>query len=240
MRFKNKNKNRTDELVAFKYPYSIIAEQFRTLRTLSLRLVREKNLKSILVTSATSLEGKSFVASNLAVSIAQGMDNHVLLVDADIRKPNIDKFFNLKSKDGLSDFLFAERALDELIQPTGIPKLSVLTSGPPHNNPSELLASNRMKDFVQEVKDRYEDRYTIIDSAPVLPISDSVALAEQVDCIILVIKAGLTEKKLVRDTIEILGRKKILGVVFNCCQTQPKAYHEYYQTYIAHLTSKTK
>jgi capsular exopolysaccharide synthesis family protein len=174
------------------------------------------------------LEGKSFVASNLAVSIARDFDKHVLLVDADVKKPTLHEIFKTESKIGLTDYLMnGHHNLVDLIQ-TGIrSKLSFLSAGSFHDNSSELLASQKMQQLMKEVKDRYDDRYIIFDSPPA-QISETLALANFVDGVLLVVKAADTAKKLVKKTVAVLGRDKILGVVLNQCDVTPKEYYKYY------------
>ena len=223
------SKNRKDDLFTLHKPDSMISESFKSIRTRLLSITKEQNIKTILVTSALPEEGKSFFASNLAVSIANGLDQHVLLVNADFRKPSLDVIFNIDSKLGLSDYLVNENHhLTELIQKTEIPKLSYLPAGSSYERSSELLASEAMKLLVLEMKYRYEDRYIIFDSPPVRK-SETLSLIDKIDGIILIVRAGKTDKKLIREAAEITGMKKNIGVILNRFNLKESPYHKYYK-----------
>jgi capsular exopolysaccharide synthesis family protein len=191
-------------------------------------LTDDENKRTILITSSQPYEGKSFIASNLAVSIAQGFEKHVILVDADLKHPSLQKIFNLKSKEGLSDFIINEKLeLSNLIHKTMVSKLSVLTAGTCYENSSEILSSELMRLFIQELKYRYSDRYVIIDSPPA-KISETLALVNQVDGVILVVKTGKTDINLVKNICENIGREKIIGIVMNYYKQNIKNYYSYY------------
>jgi exopolysaccharide/PEP-CTERM locus tyrosine autokinase len=181
----------------------------------------------IMVTSAVPGEGKSFISSNLAISIAQNIDEHVLLMDCDLRLPSIHNRFRFESKTGLSDYLTGNVPLSSLLVKVGIDKLSILPGGKPPANPSELLSSDKMTQLLEEVRARYEDRYIIIDSAPPQLTAESSALARQVDGIVLVINYGKTKRELVADLLEIIGKEKIIGVVFNRFNLRSSTYYGY-------------
>ena len=118
----------------------------------------------LLVTSALPGEGKSFVASNLALTIAQNIDKHVLLIDCDMRRPTVHRIFGYENLPGLSNYLLGDATLPELLIRTGNNHLSILPGGPAPSNPAELVSSNRMLALLREVRSRYDDRYIIIDS----------------------------------------------------------------------------
>ncbi len=202
-------------LVTMIKPRSFEAEQFRMLRTSILFPVSGNAPRSIMVTSAVPGEGKSFVSANLAVSIAYYVDKYVLLMDCDMRLPHINKYFGLGDAPGLSEYLSEGVPLSSLIVKSDVDKLSILPGGRPPPNPSELLASRRMSELLDEVETRFSDRYIIIDSPPPLLTSESSAIARQVDGIVIVVKYGHTAKSMVKELIDALGREKILGVVFN-------------------------
>jgi exopolysaccharide/PEP-CTERM locus tyrosine autokinase len=212
-------------------PNSIISECFKSLRTRFFELLITKNIRTILVTSSQPSEGKTFISSNLAVSIGKSFDRHVLLIDADFKRPCLHEMFNIRSKEGLSDFLLNDRyQLSDLIFRTEIPKLSVLTTGYCYENSSELLSSELMKLFVQEVKYRYDDRYIIFDTPPA-SISETLALAGKVDAVLLVVRAGKTSRRAVKKTIDTIGREKTIFVVLNYCSADLKRYYNYYKFY---------
>lgn len=219
-----RNKREEDLFTLFR-PNSVISEHFKVTRTILMSML--KGMKTILVTSSLPLEGKSFVASNLALSIASGLDKYVLLVDADLRKPVQQQIFKINSELGLADYLVNEKhQLIDLIQKTPVQKLSLLPAGSGYENSSELLSSELMTLFVQEVKYRYDDRYIIIDAPPAY-ISEPLALAEKVDCVLLVVRAGKTDRKLVQETAKNIGMHKIIGVFLNHCDMKKTAYYGY-------------
>lgn len=202
-------------LITLLKPHSYEAEQFKMLRTGLLFPSSGEPARSIMVTSALPGEGKSFVAANLAVSIAQNINEYVLLMDCDLRKPTIQRYFGFGNVPGMSDYLALGKSLSTLLIKTGLNKLTILPGGKPPHNPSELLSSNKMSELLNEVKKRYSDRYVIIDSSPPKLTAETIALAKQVDGILIVVKFGSTAREAVRDLIQSLGKEKILGVIVN-------------------------
>lgn len=217
-------------LVTVYTPHSIESEQFRMLKNNI--LFPEKGLppKNIMVTSASPGEGKTFVATNLAATIAQNIDEYVLLIDCDLRAPFVHKVFGLDDPPGLSEYLTRAQPLSSLLVKTFLEKLTLLPSGTIPPNPSELLSSEQMRRLLSEVKSRYKDRYVIIDTPPPYLTSETNALARHVDGIILVVSQGKTRKKEIENIIEIYGKEKIIGVVQNFARKKPGygyGYHKY-------------
>jgi len=203
-------------LVTVAHPHSPASEQFRLLKNNILFPEKGNPPKTIMVTSASPHEGKSFVAANLAVSIAQGIDEYVLLMDCDLRAPTIHTFFGFEGKEGgLSDYLTNTIPLPSVLKKASVNKLTVLTAGQIPSNPSELLSSDQMRRLLHEVKLRYNDRYIIIDTPPPYITSETNAIARFVDGIILVVRQGKTRIKEVADILDIYGSEKVLGVVMN-------------------------
>ena len=169
-----------------------------------------------MITSAIPGDGKSFVAANLSVSIAQGVEEHVLLMDCDMRRSSVHLKFGFRGEiPGLSEYLSEGIPLASLLKKTIVDKLTILPGGATPHNPAELLSSQSMQKLIKEVKDRYSDRYIIVDSPPPQLTAETTALAKYIDGIIVVVKYGSTPKHLVTDLIENLGREKIIGVVMN-------------------------
>ena len=220
-------------LVALINPNSFEAEQFKLLRTNLLFPVSGKPRRTIMITSAVPGEGKSFVAANLAVSIAQGINEHVLLMDCDMRMPSIHRSFGFGNVYGLSDYLANGASLSSSLLKTKVEKLTILPGGKPQHNAAELLSSEKMSQLLAEVKTRYPDRYIIIDSPPPKLTAESSAIARQVDGIILVVKYGSTNREIVSDLINIIGKEKILGVIINWFDMRSSSYYGYgkYNTY---------
>jgi protein-tyrosine kinase len=202
-------------LVSLFQPVSLGAEQFRRLRTHVLKLNISDPPKTIMVTSATAGEGKTFVAANLAAGIAHDLHFHALLVDCDLRNPSLSHWFGVQNGHGLSDYLVGRGQLSELLMKTEMEKLSLLTGGSAQEKPAELIGSRKMEALVNELKSRYNDRYIIFDATPLLATTEPEVLARLVDGILIVVRAGVTPRETVKQAIASLDPKKILGFVLN-------------------------
>jgi exopolysaccharide/PEP-CTERM locus tyrosine autokinase len=216
------------QLVSFYQPKSLGAEQFRKLRTYLLQLNIQGPPKTIMVTSATSGEGKTIVAANLAAGLARELHAHALLVDCDLRIPSLANLFGFSNGLGLSDYLRDGRKIADLLLKTGIEKLGLLPGGSVPENPTELVGSKKMEDLVQELKSRYNDRYVIFDSTPLLATSESEVLSKLVDGIIIVVRAGVTPRETVKQAISSLEKEKILGFVLNHLEFRSRGLHSRY------------
>ena len=219
------------KLVVCSAPGSVEAENFKILKGQILFTKNGTKPRTIMVTSALPGEGKTFTAANLAVSLAQGINEYALLVDCDFRRPSLHKMLGYSNKGGLQDYLTGQSDLSDLLIQTRTKKLSLLTAGMSTINSSELLSSSIMKDLFEEFKARYQDRYIIIDTSPAHRVSEVNVLAKYVDGIILVVRAGLAPKEIIKKCIENLGKQKILGVIFNAYDAPQKAYDKYYKNY---------
>ncbi len=215
----------SSDLVVIHEPGSLISEEFRFLRSRIIRGNGHSQIKTILITSCLQGEGKSFVSANLAATIAKGLDEYVLLVDADLRRSSIHRLYGLDYvKRGLSTYLYSEEPLEDLLCKTSIDKLTILPAGEDAPMPSELLSSNRMKELVGEVRDRYPDRYVIFDSSPVELTPETFVLAGEVDAIYLVVRCAHTPRELVKNTIEKFDRNRFKGIIFNGYENKKKYY----------------
>jgi exopolysaccharide/PEP-CTERM locus tyrosine autokinase len=201
--------------VSLSQPGSLAAEQFRKLRTYLLRLKILEPIRTIMVTSATSGEGKSFVSTNLAISIARDLQSNALLLDCDLRNPTLSKWLGFQNGKGLSDYLKGNGNFSGLLMKTEVEKLSVVTAGTIQDNPVELLGSRKMEALVHELKSNYKDWYMIFDSTPLLATAEPGVLAKIVDGIIVVVKAGQTSRESVKKAIASLEKEKLLGFVLN-------------------------
>lgn len=206
-------------LVAWNAPNSYEAEQFRILKTKLLFPISGKAARSIMVTSGFRGVGKSFVSANLAVSIAQSIDQHVLLMDCDMRKPSLHKIFGYGDVHGLSDHLANDAQLSELLLKTMLPKLTLFPAGPSPPNPAELLISNKMKNLLDELWERYDDRYIVIDAPPSRIMAETNAIARKIDAVILVVKYGETPSESIVELIDAIGKDKIASVFINQCNS---------------------
>jgi len=218
-------------LVSFMESDSLAAECFKMLRVMILTTNPGSTPRTIMVTSAQPMEGKTIVAANLAISIAQGINEYVLLVDCDLRRPSMGTIFGLNAGEGICEYLEKGTSLTPYLMKTPIKKLSLLPAGKPPSNPSELLSSEKMRRLVEELRGRYEDRYIIFDGAPAQYASETTFLTSMVDTVLLVVRSGTSAKDQILETVEKIGRKKILGVVFNASNESAKDYSNYYRYY---------
>lgn len=214
-------------LIAKLNPRSPISEQYRTIRTNLQFSSVDKELQSIVVTSSGPSEGKSMTAANLAIVYAQ-QGKKVLLVDADLRKPTVHYTFRLDNFNGLSNVLVGDMTLTSVVEPGDVENLHVLTSGPIPPNPSELLASKRFQEMLEEAKQTYD--IVIFDTPPVLAVTDAQILANLVDGSILVIRSKKTEIEAAQKSVDILkaANGKLLGTVLNGREKKEHTYYYYY------------
>ena len=222
------------ELIPHTDARSPISEAYRALRT-SLLLASASSPKVIVITSSFAREGKTTTSVNLATVLAQ-MGKPVLLLDADLRRPRLQKVFHGKMNLGLVNYLAANIPLEDIIQPTEVPNLSVVLSGPIPPNPSELLASDRMKHLIEEVRSKFA--YVIFDSPPVLAVTDAIVLAAGADGVVLCVHGGKTPREHVQRSAERLRQANIpvLGAILNNLDlhqygyTYRKSYYDYYES----------
>jgi capsular exopolysaccharide synthesis family protein len=219
------------ELISFRKPRSTISESYRSLRTSIMFTAVEHPRKTILFTSSVPQEGKTTTAINTAIVMAQAGERTILL-DADLRQPRIEKTFNLSVKHGMTDILAGSESIDEVIHHSDIDNLDIIACGALPPNPSELLGSKKMDTLLDELKHRY-DR-VIIDTPPVLAVTDAVVLSGKVDGAVVVVKANETNRNAVLKTKEFLSSIQtahVLGTVLNMVETGRSGGHYYYYKY---------
>lgn len=216
------------KLITRANPKSFVSEQYRTVRTNITFSVPDKELQTLVFTSASPGEGKSTTASNLAFTFASE-GKRVLLIDADMRKPTVHYTFHLTNTLGLSNLLTRKAALQDVIKDSGTDNLHIITCGPIPPNPAELLGSKTMDQVLEELKKVYD--LIIFDAPPVLAVTDSQILANKCEGTVIVISAGSTEKESVIKTIDLLSSSKahIIGTVLNNFKLGKE--HNYYQYY---------
>jgi len=202
-------------LITFVEPGSVIAEQFRKLKTKIHRLKASTSLKTIMITSPMHNEGKSFTSANLGVSLARDIHNRVLLIDCDLRNRGLTKDFDLENERGLSEYIQGGAELQTLVKETGIERLRILPAGMAESNPADLIASNKMKVFLKELNSQTETEFVIIDSTPILATTEPEVLSSLVDGVIIVVRAGVTSRETVEQALVSLEPEKILGAVLN-------------------------
>ena len=222
------NEKMDRNLVSLFNPQSFEAEQFKILRSNLLYPVTGNPPRSVMITSPMPGEGKSFVAANLAISVALNINRHVLLMDCDLRRPSVHSRFGFEDVPGLSDYLSNGVPLSDLLLRTSVDKLTILPGGQPPDNPSELLSSERMSELLAEATERYPDRLIILDSPPPALTAETSVLARWVDGVIIVIKHGKTPRDGVSNVIDNLGKEKIIGAVMNNFEVYSSRYYGKY------------
>ncbi len=217
-------------------PTSPAAESYRSLRT-SLQFARqEQQLRSLVLTSPGVGEGKTATLANLGVVFAQAGER-VLLVSCDLRRPRIGSFFGLEEHEGLTSVLLGQRTLEQTLLPVpDIDRLSLLPAGPVPPNPAELLNSARALDIFMRLRDQYD--LVLIDSPPVLPVTDAAILSQYADATLMLAAAGQTRRADLHRAVEKLDQvgAKILGTVLNKVSKQTGTYYGYTYSYKAYRT----
>lgn len=221
------------EFIVAKKPDSIPSESFRALRTrVQFSRVDSESLKTILITSSAPSEGKTMICTNLAGSFAFS-NKKTIIIDCDLRKPRIHSFFKTNRYPGLVDYLFGQVPFEEIVRQSEIPDLSYITAGTIPPNPSEILESSRMKDFLAEMREKYD--YILLDSPPIIAVTDSEIIARYADATALVVSANTTETELLIRALEIIQQDNInfIGAILNnfVYKSSYGSYYKYYYYY---------
>jgi len=217
----------TPVLVAAADPHAPASEAYRSLRTSVQFLGLDDPIKLLQFTSATAAEGKTTTLANLAVSMAEA-GSRVLVVCCDLRKPRIHEFFGLDNTVGFTSVLVGDTDIDQAVQEVaGTPRLSLLASGPKPPNPAELLSSARVEKLFDWLRSAYD--IVLVDSPPVLPVTDAAVLARYADATVLVATAGVTGRKELARSVETLAsvQAKLVGAVLNGTAGDGAYYYRY-------------
>lgn len=215
-------------LVVSSKPNSVVSEQFRTIRTNIQFAMIDKDLKSLVVTSAGPGSGKSIVSANLAATFASE-DKRVLLVDADLRKPTVHKTFRVRNNDGLTTLLTDRHVkIEDMIYPTHVNGLFALTSGVIPPNPAELLNSKRMNELMKELEEVFD--LIIYDMPPIIAVTDAQVMASKADGTIFVLPKGQATKEEALKSKELLElvNANVIGAIFNRVEKSSDSYYYYY------------
>ncbi|MHB8077042.1 CpsD/CapB family tyrosine-protein kinase [Desulfosporosinus fructosivorans] len=225
-------------LITLEQTKSPISEAYRVLRTNVQFTSVDSETQKVVVTSSGPREGKSHTVANLAVSMAQS-GKSVLIIDADLRNPTQHKLFGLDNGDGLSVFLVQDQDYRKYIYETTVPGVMVLPAGPVPPNPAELVGSKRMKRLIEEVSKQFD--MVLIDTPPIIAVTDAAILAQEVDGVILVLASGEVNKSYAQKAKEQLDKLgvKILGAVLNKVDMNTNEYY-YYYSYNASDDTKKK
>jgi polysaccharide biosynthesis transport protein len=218
-------------LVAHTEMASISAEAFRGLRTNLLYSTPEHPPKTIMATSLSPEDGKTSLVTNLAITLAQLGSGPVLLIDADMRRPDLHEVLEIEQAPGLSTYLTGQVELDDVIKPTAVPNLFAIPAGRNPINPAELLASTRIRQMIETLGQRYA--HIVFDTGPLFGVSDAMILAGQVEGVILVLRQGRASRdgalRAIRNLVSVHGR--LLGVILNDVDMNGHGYYGYYGYY---------
>ena len=215
-------------IISIKNPKSPIAEAYRGIRTSIEFSNLDKNLQVITVTSSMQNEGKSTVLANLAVSFAN-LDKKVLIMEGDLRNPSVHRMFNISNIKGLTDILLQNKVFADCVHCTDVKNLHVLTCGAIPPNPSEILSSKKIRDFIESLREYYD--YIFIDAPPIGIVTDAGIISTYTDGCIFVVGAGEADiemAKVSKERLEKVGAN-ILGVVLNKFESSgASGYYNYY------------
>jgi len=211
--------------IALLQPESYVAEQYRSLRGRIDSLASQRSLKTLAITSANSGEGKSTCSVNLATVTAMSVGRRVLLIDCDLRRPKVHLTLGLQPRTGLAEVLLNQATLDEAILKMDGLELDILPVKAIPPNPSELLASPEMRHLIEETAARY-DR-VILDTPACLGLPDAKSISEFCDGLVMVVRADVTPKEDVQAALDILDRRRVVGMVLNGSEATREQYGYY-------------
>lgn len=210
---------------------SLLSTEFRRLYSKLRHLNPGKEIRNLLITSATLGEGKSTTAALMAITISKYRQTNTLLIDCDLRRPTVHKIFGMNKEDGFSDVALKKKPLKSVIKDTFIPKLKVLTSGRLSKNPAEIFNLSTLRDLFAECKFYFET--IVVDSAPTIPVSDTLILSSEMDGALMVVRAGKTPREIVKRAADLMNDSgiNILGVVLNNVENALPYFYNYRSDY---------
>ncbi len=203
----------------------VMSMNFDLLRTLVLQKMEEKNWRTLAITSPTAEAGKTVVAINLAMSIAQQSDRSAILVDFDLRRPKLGSYLGIPMEKSLNNLLDGTALLPDVLINPDIPRLVVLATKTPMKKSSETLSSRKISDLIKDLRERYKSRIVIIDLPPILVADDVIALLPHIDCVLLVVADGLSTKQEIEDSVRLIPAEQFMGTVLNKAEVEPMDYY---------------
>ena len=209
-------------------PLTLVGEQYRVLRARLEQLQKQKGTKTLLISSSIPQEGKTFTACCLAGVFAQEPGRRVLLIDADMRKPQVGRSLGVSfdtQTAGLSQVLRGEKSAEQVLLSSATADLYLLPAGPVPRDPAELLSSPSLEMTIKRMAQVFD--WVVIDSPPVISLADATLMAPLCDSVLLVVRTGRTPSKLVRESVRRLGKEKICGVVMNRSRPARSSYYYY-------------
>jgi len=204
---------------------NLISTAFDLLRTQVLRKMEENGWRTLAVTSPSPEAGKTVVAINLAMSIAQQTEKTALLLDLELRRPKTAEYLGINFEVSLNDLIEKDISISDALINPGIPRFVVLAPNKPISNSSEVLVSSRVNNLLTDIKKRYEDRTVIIDLPPVLNSDDTIAILPKIDCVLMVVANGMSTQQEIQDSLNHLKSANLLGVVLNKSEENTKTYY---------------
>lgn len=221
LRAENLEKNR---IVALNKndPKSMI---FDLLRTNVLQKMEENGWRTLAITSPTPGSGKTVVAINLAMSIAQLTNRSAMLVDFDLRRPKVGAYLGIPMEKSLNNLLDGTAELSDVLVNPDMPRLVVLPTKSPVKKSSETLASKKVADLIKDLRERYESRIVIFDLPPVLVTDDAIVLLPQMDCVLMVVADGMSTKREIEDSLRHMPSAKLVGTILNKAEIEPMTYY---------------
>ena len=192
-------------LITYFDPKSVVSEQYKTLTTNLLNYNKGRPPHTIAITSSVHSEGKTVTALNLAITMAQSTQkSKILLLDADMRKGQLTRYLGTGFHNGLSEYLSGKANLNDIIFNIDIDHLSFISCGAVPSNPAELLGSSKMKELISKLRSEFE--FILVDTPPVIPVTDPVIVGTQVEGVIMVVQAGRTQRGIVKRAMELLDQ----------------------------------
>lgn len=217
---------------------SLLSTEFRRLYSKLRNLNPNREIRNLLITSATLGEGKSTSAALMAITISKYRDTNTLLIDCDLRRPTIHKIFGMERQKGFIDVVLKKKPLKSVIKDTFIPNLKILTSGELTRSPADIFNLPTLRDLFAESKFYFDT--IVVDSAPTIPVSDTLVLSSEMDGALIVVRAGKTPREMVKRAVDLMKDSgiSILGIILNNIEKVLPYYYDYrsdYYQYSKHI-----